>query len=100
MNPLDPLRIVKSGLLLSIIAQPQAKVTEVVGQHGGALKIKVHATPEDGKANAEIIRFLSELFEIPKAKIRIQSGLTSRKKLIALEGISHKDASAKLGLNK
>ncbi|NMC11760.1 MAG: DUF167 domain-containing protein, partial [Chloroflexi bacterium] len=40
-----------------------------------------------GKANEELIRFLSELFNIPQARFEIVMGSTNRNKLVAIEGI-------------
>lgn len=50
------------------------------------LKIAVNALPEDGKANAELIHFLSKTLKLPKNAIEIVSGLTSREKLVSLSG--------------
>lgn len=42
------------------------------------------AAPVDGKANAALIRLLAREFRVPKSKIRILHGETSRDKLIEL----------------
>jgi uncharacterized protein (TIGR00251 family) len=95
---MNALKVGKNGLLLSVHIQPNAKKSEVVGLHGGALKIKIHAVPEDGKANEEIIKVLSKILGIAKSNITIQSGATSRKKNIALAEITYELAAARLGL--
>ncbi|MBW4640471.1 MAG: DUF167 domain-containing protein [Gloeocapsa sp. UFS-A4-WI-NPMV-4B04] len=41
--------------------------------------------PVDGKANEELIRILTKKFDLPKSKIRIKSGLSSRQKLIEID---------------
>jgi len=48
----------------------------------GTLKIAVAAIPEKGKANEELIRFLSKHFHVPKDCVTIERGLTSNKKII------------------
>lgn len=73
---------------LSLHVQPGAKRTEIVGLHGGALKIRLHAPPVDGKANQCLIGFLSAQLRLPKRNINLVSGETSRTKLISLEGIT------------
>ncbi len=52
------------AVVLMLHVQPGAKRTEVAGPHGeGAgtrLKIRLAAPPVDGKANAELLRYLAE----------------------------------------
>jgi uncharacterized protein (TIGR00251 family) len=52
----------------------------------GTYKIDIAAPPEDGKANAELVRFLARKFRVPKANIEIVSGERSRKKVVCLRG--------------
>lgn len=67
-----------------IWVQPGAKTTEAAGRHGGDPKLRVAAKPEDGKANAEVIAFLSRALDVPKSDVRIISGLTARRKRLEL----------------
>jgi hypothetical protein len=48
------------------------------------LKCRLKSQPEDGKANAELIKFLSKQLKINQQDIQILKGLTSRKKLLKL----------------
>lgn len=48
------------------------------------LKINICAFPEDDKANEELIKFLSKTFKIPKSKIEILRGNTSRIKVLKI----------------
>ena len=48
------------------------------------LKINICAVPEDDKANEELIKFLSKTFKIPKSKIEILRGNTSRIKVLKI----------------
>ena len=50
------------------------------------IKINLAAVPEDGKANAELIKFLAKLLKISKSKIEIIRGETSRMKVVKVEG--------------
>lgn len=52
--------------------------------HEGVLKVKIKAPPDKGKANEELIEFLSESFSIPKSEICILSGHTSKLKKVKL----------------
>lgn len=62
---------------------PRAKQDEIVGKMAdGTLKIKIAAVPVDGAANEALIAFLSEVWNIPKAKITIIKGKKGRQKLV------------------
>lgn len=50
------------GKTLNVKVIPRAKKTELIGyMDDGAMKVRVKAVPEDGKANIELCRFLREL---------------------------------------
>jgi hypothetical protein len=51
----------------------------------GTIKIKLKAPPVDGKANEELLKFLSKEWKVPKSKITILKGLTSKNKVINIE---------------
>lgn len=55
------------------------------------LKIWLSSAPEGGKANAELVRILAKLLEIPKSSITIIKGLSTRNKIVDIEGISNQD---------
>lgn len=71
-----------------IKATPKASKTQIEGYSEGMLRIRIKATPQKGEANAMIIVYFSDLFDIPKSNIHIESGKTSRIKRISIEGIS------------
>ena len=73
-------------LSLCVHVQPNAKRSEAVGLHGGALKVKIAAPPVDNKANAELIDFLSKSLGIPKSAIVVRRGATSRRKVVEIKG--------------
>ena len=74
----------KETITITVRVVPRSSKTEIVGDHDGALKIKLKAPPVDGAANEELIRFLSKHFGVPKANVQIISGLTGRNKRIRL----------------
>jgi uncharacterized protein (TIGR00251 family) len=59
-----------------------AKSNQVMGLEEDYLKIRIQARPIKGLANQELIDFLSETFNIPKSKIYIKFGLTSKNKTV------------------
>lgn len=82
------LRVSGDDVVLSLHIQPGAKKTEVAGLHGEALKIRLHAPPVDGKANDALIAFLAERLGVPKARVVLETGQTSRSKRVRVVGLS------------
>ncbi len=70
---------------LNILVQPNAKKNEVTGLQGNSVKMKIKALPVDGAANAAVILFLSEILCIPKRKISIAHGESSRNKVVEVD---------------
>ena len=76
----------KNGAVILILhVQPGAKRTEVAGRHGDALKIRLASPPVDGKANAELRRFLSDAFDVPLRNVTLVRGESSRQKIVRIE---------------
>ena len=76
------------GVIISLYILPNAPKSEIVGPYNGALKIKIKAPPVDGKANDEIVRFLSKKLEISKSKLEILKGDKSRLKKVLIYGLT------------
>ena len=75
---------------------PNAKTNEVVGNHGGAIKIKLRAPAMKGKANAALRSFLASELQISERQIALKRGQKSRDKLIRIEGLSYQDVRRRL----
>lgn len=71
-----------------LLVQPRASRTEVVGEHGDAIKLRVAAPPVEGEANREVVRFLSKLLGIPAGAVELSSGETGRRKVVELRGVT------------
>ncbi len=78
----------KGALRIPCWIQPRASRSKISGMHGDCLKIALAAPPVDGKANAELCEFLSDILEIPKSSVEIVSGLTGRRKCVMVSGVS------------
>jgi uncharacterized protein (TIGR00251 family) len=76
------------GILFQIKVLPRSSRCGAAGRHGDALKIKIIAPPVEGKANEEVIRFLSRCLRVKTAQIAIVSGEHSRIKTVAVMGIT------------
>jgi uncharacterized protein len=81
---------------ITIYVQPRASRTEVAGEHGDAIKLRVAAPPVDGEANLEVRRFLARLFGVPASAVELVAGESSRRKTIEVAGIDAATARAKL----
>ena len=71
-------------LLLFCHLQPKAAREEFAGIHGERLKIRIKAPPVDGKANTALVQFLAKQFAVPKSRVQIQNGDSSRQKTVAI----------------
>lgn len=78
-------------LLLHV--QPGARISEIVGRHGDALKVRIAAPPVDNKANAALIAFLSRRLGVQKSAIVIRQGAGSRRKVVEVSGGPHLTAT-------
>ena len=72
---------------LSIHAQPGAGRTAVVGRHGDALKVRVAAPPERGRANEALAALLAEEFGVKAGDVELVSGPASRSKRFRIAGV-------------
>jgi uncharacterized protein (TIGR00251 family) len=86
-----------NGVTLRLKVQPRASRTEIVGEHAGAIKIKVAAPPVDGKANEECRRFLAKLLKVGATSIEIIAGDSSRDKVIRVSNVTAQRVLEALG---
>ena len=77
---------------------PNAPRNEIVGWLGGALKVKIHAPPVDGRANDELCAFMASTLQLPRRAVALIRGDTSRQKVIAIDGLTRAEFEEKLGL--
>ena len=93
------LNVTPERIRLRLYIQPGAKKTEVVGEHGEALKIRLAAPPVEGKANLALMAWLADAFAVPQRMVILISGEKSRHKLVEISGeFSVQQVLAALGL--
>ena len=68
--------------------QPNAGQNRVIRFRDGVLHLKIAAPPVKGRANQELVRYLSDILAVPKGDIVIEKGMTARKKVIAIKGLT------------
>jgi uncharacterized protein len=71
----------------TVKVQPRAKQTALTEKVGDAYKLRLAAPPIDGKANEACIRFFAERFGVALSAVRIVQGLSSRTKVLEIEGV-------------
>jgi len=89
------LTVQPTGIRLTLHVQPGARKSEVAGEHGDALKIRLAAPPVEGKANAELLRWLASYLGVPRKAVTLLSGERNRHKIVAVDGL---DATAALAV--
>ncbi len=89
-------RDVADGCTLSIRVHPGARKNAVTGIHADSLKIALTAPPVDGKANEMLIAFLAEALRLPRARIALVAGVSSRNKTLRITGKSAAEVAAAL----
>ncbi len=89
------LRLMKNETI-KLIIKPHSTVTGVCGVYMDRIKIKVAAAPEKGKANKELISFISDKIGIPKKDIKIISGEKSVYKEISIKSDRDSNLASRL----
>ena len=69
----------------SIKVKPNSAHQKITEEADGSLTITLKSPPVDGKANAELIKLLANKFAVPKSRITIKLGLSSRQKLVIID---------------
>ncbi len=78
-----------AALSFKVLAAPNASRTLIVGEHDGALKIKIAAPPADGKANRACLKHLAKQLKVPKTSLEIFSGGTSKRKQVVIRFVEN-----------
>ncbi len=74
------------SIRVGVHVQPRASRSEVVGTHGAALKVRLHALPVDGAANEALVLLLAEQLGVPRRAVRIVAGAAARAKTVEIDG--------------
>ena len=80
--------------VLDIRVIPRAHKTEAAGERDGALLVRLAAPPVEGAANAALIDFLASALDLPRRDVRIVGGERSRRKRVAIAGMTADEVRA------
>ncbi len=87
----DPWTVTVDGLLLTVRLTPKGgrdaiDGIETLSDGRAVLKARVRALPEDGAANAALVKLIAKVVGIAASRVTVQSGHTSRLKVLKIEG--------------
>ena len=71
---------------VAVHVQPRASRSEIIGQHGAALKVRLQAPPVDGAANEALVRLLADALDVPERSVRVVAGAASRSRRGEVDG--------------
>jgi uncharacterized protein len=81
---------------LKVKVIPGAAQNKIAGWLGDAVKIRVQAPPEKGKANAAVISLLADFLDIPAKQLSICAGHASQHKVVEIQGITAAELISRL----
>jgi uncharacterized protein YggU (UPF0235/DUF167 family) len=73
-----------------------ARSSEIVGRYGEGWKVRVAAPRDGGKANAELLRLLSDVLGISVRQLRVVAGASSQDKIVSVGGLSFDEVNTAL----
>jgi uncharacterized protein YggU (UPF0235/DUF167 family) len=88
---MDPWRICETGLSVTLRVTPRGGRDAIEGVETrsdgrSVLKLRVRAIADGGEANRAVTELLAKSLGVPKARVRLVSGATSRLKQVAIDG--------------
>jgi uncharacterized protein (TIGR00251 family) len=75
------------AIIFSVRVVPRASQSRVVGEHDGALRVRIAAPPVEGAANRELIRTLARALHVPSRAVEITGGHSSKLKQVRVAGL-------------
>lgn len=76
----------EGSVVFAVRVVPRASRSEIVGEHDGALRVRVAAPPVEGAANVELARTLARALGVSQRAVEITSGHASKTKLVRVAG--------------
>ncbi len=68
--------------------QPNASQNKVARFDDGVWHLRIAAPPIRGKANQELLKFLSNTLRVEKGNLTIERGVTGKRKVIIIKGLT------------
>ena len=88
---MDPWRYSTAGISVALRVTPRGGRDDIDGLETLAdgrsvVKVRVRAIADGGEANRAVMELLAKALGVPKARVKIMSGATSREKQVAVDG--------------
>ena len=91
-----PITAHPDGSLIDVWVVPGASRSEIVGLHGDAVRVRVSAPPEGGKANEAVAGVIGRA--VGTSDVEVIKGHGARKKRVLVRGLAPAAVAAALGL--
>lgn len=72
---------------LTVAVTPRAGSDAAWVDGTGLIRVRVRAAPADGAANSAVARVLADTLGLPPSRLRIVAGTSSRRKVVAVDGL-------------
>jgi len=87
----SPVSVSSDGVRVALRVTPRAGRDRIDGIAADAdgksiLKLSVTAAPEDGKANAAVLKLLAKAWSVPRTALSVASGAAARRKIVHVAG--------------
>lgn len=82
--------------VIAVKVVPRAAKDEIVGWLDQALKVRVAAPPQDGRANRALEQLLAAALGLKKSAVVVAAGRSSALKRVAIEGLSREEILRRL----
>jgi uncharacterized protein YggU (UPF0235/DUF167 family) len=81
-------RLAEGGVYVKLRVSPGTKSTAVKGLYGdGTIRLSAAASPVEGKANAEVERYLTQLLSLSRSEVTVAQGASNKNKLVFVSGL-------------
>ena len=85
---------------VGVRVSPGAAGSEIVGRHGDAWRVRLAAPPERGRANEALLELLASALDVPRRRVGLVAGGTSRDKVIEVEGMARDEVERRLAARR
>ena len=86
------------GIVLRLHVHPGAGRTAIMGRHGAALKVKVAAPPQDGRANDACLALVADVLGVQRGQVELAGGASSRAKRVRVSAVDPDEVAQLLAL--
>jgi hypothetical protein len=93
-------RPLSNGVRLTLNVKSLRSETKLLCEPDGTLTIHVAAPPMKGKANHEILRWLSKTLRTSSSNVQVVAGVHSNVKVIEITGMPEAEITAILGIKR